>query len=75
MELAAMCFMVCLTALTGLALVLRHLASMRVTSGEVAALDARIALAISAVTDAYKRLQADVDNEKQKLIQLSNRTR
>lgn len=65
----------CTTLLASLVLVLRHLSAMRARSDEVAGLRGLLASALGARDEAISSLRADLNNEKTKLTQLSNRVR
>ncbi len=74
MEYAIAIAELCVTSLVALVLVLRHLAAMRATSGELVDLRADIARQLSAA-DAYAaRNTARIEEHETRLTHLNNRT-
>ncbi len=74
MEYAIAIAELCVTSLVALVLVLRHLAAMRATSGELVDLRTDIARQLSAADACTARIAVRIEEHETRLVHLSNRT-
>ncbi len=75
LDSVAIALVICGTFIVGLVLTLRFLAAWRITDGEAAKLKALLSEAMAVRDQALNEVQKQVNNEREKLTQLSNRVR
>lgn len=73
-EVVAIAILVCATVVASLAMVLRHLAAMRATAGELSLLRAEVMASVNGVSERINREIERGDEHSTKLINLINRT-